>query len=106
VKVVGVFCVAFFHAASLAERSKFPRQNLVILAKRKNLISKMKQFEVKIKAHVTKELEHLSIPTNQKIICLCHFEKETNNYLNDYFKEKAIQVMCWDSKTEAKFISI
>jgi hypothetical protein len=24
------------------------------------------------------------------------------NYLNDYFKEKAIQVMCWDSKTDGE----
>jgi hypothetical protein len=46
---------------------KFPRQKPGYFAKRKNLISKMKQFEVKNKkAHVTKELEHLSIPTNQK----------------------------------------
>jgi hypothetical protein len=39
-------------------------RNLVILAKRKNLISKMKHFEVKIKSSCyKKELEHLSITT-------------------------------------------
>ena len=48
-------------------QKNFQDRNLVILAKRKNLISKMKQFEVKIKSPCyTKELEHLSITTNQK----------------------------------------
>ena len=42
-------------------------RNLVILAKRKNLISKMKQFEVRIKSPCfKKELDHLLInPTNK-----------------------------------------
>jgi hypothetical protein len=40
-------------------------RNLVILAKRKNLISKMKQFEIKIKSPCyKKEIEHLSITTD------------------------------------------
>jgi hypothetical protein len=29
-------------------------------------------------------------------------KKKLTNYLNDYFKEKAIQVMCWDSKTDGE----
>lgn len=42
-------------------------RNLVILAKRKNLISKMKQFEVKVKNPCfKKELEFLSINTANK----------------------------------------
>jgi hypothetical protein len=40
-------------------------RNLVILAKRKNLISKMKQFEIKVKKSCfKKEIEYLSITTN------------------------------------------
>ena len=43
-------------------QKNFQDRNLVILAKRKNLISKMKQFEVKIKsACFKKELDYLSI---------------------------------------------
>ncbi len=42
-------------------------RNIVILAKRKNLISKMKQFEVKVKnSCFKKEIEYLSIDTNNK----------------------------------------
>lgn len=42
-------------------------RNLVILAKRKNLISKMKQFEIKVKnSCFKKEIEYLSITTNNK----------------------------------------
>ena len=29
-------------------------------------------------------------------------KNKLTNYLNDYFKEKAIQVMCWDSKTDGE----
>lgn len=48
-------------------QKNFQDRNLVVLAKRKNLISKMKQFEVKIKSPCyKKELEHLSIPTATK----------------------------------------
>jgi hypothetical protein len=36
------------------------------------------------------------------MICLCPFKNKLTNYLNDYFKEKAIQVMCWDSKTDGE----
>ncbi|TRX01658.1 hypothetical protein FNW12_16935 [Flavobacterium gawalongense] len=48
-------------------QKNFQDRNLVILAKRKNLISKMKQFEVKIKSPcLKKELEYLSMnATNQ-----------------------------------------
>lgn len=48
-------------------QKNFQDRNLVILAKRKNLISKMKQFEVKIKNQCyKKELEHLSLNTATK----------------------------------------
>jgi hypothetical protein len=30
------------------------------------------------------------------------FRKKLTNYLNDFFKEKAIQVMCWDSQTDGE----
>jgi hypothetical protein len=30
------------------------------------------------------------------------FKKKLTNYLNDFLKEKAIQVMCWDSKTDGE----
>jgi hypothetical protein len=48
-------------------QKNFQDRNLVILAKRKNLSSKMKHFEVKIKSHCFKnEIEHLTInATNQ-----------------------------------------
>ena len=29
-------------------------------------------------------------------------KKKLTNYLNDFFEEKAIQVMCWDSKTDGE----
>ena len=30
------------------------------------------------------------------------FKKKLTNYLNNFLKEKAIQVMCWDSKTDGE----
>lgn len=49
----------------LSVRKNAQDRNLVILAKRKNLISKMKQFEIKIKSPCyKKEIEHLSITTD------------------------------------------
>ena len=48
-------------------QKNFQDRNLVILAKRKNLISKMKHFEVKIKSPCFKEeLEFLSVNTTTK----------------------------------------
>jgi hypothetical protein len=49
-------------------QKNFQDRNLVILAKRKNLSSKMKHFEVKIKSHCFKnEIEYLTInATNQQ----------------------------------------
>ena len=49
----------------LSVRKNAQDRNLVILAKRKNLISKMKQFEIKIKSPCyKKEIEHLSTTTD------------------------------------------
>ena len=33
---------------------------------------------------------------------MSYLKNKLTNYLNDYFKEKAIQVMCWDSKTDGE----
>ena len=29
-------------------------------------------------------------------------KRKLNNFLDDYFAEKAIQIMCWDSKTDGE----
>jgi len=48
-------------------QKNFQDRNLVILAKRKNLISKMKQFEVKVKSPCYKEeIEYLSLNMTAK----------------------------------------